>query len=214
MKNKYLILTLALLLFFSAFNVNVLAQQKRNGSVKEYVSRINQPIGFKIYTPAIITLDLNYTQKDCQVSAYNVYKNNKKIYTTLQSKDRLVPIKKDQVELGRGFYNFQVGTIKKSSNSYCKQVPLKKDTALKVTVQCKSGNCFMDPMVLMQQQLQREQQQREIRQQNQRQQTMKMNDSFDLPNMNNPTQGNMFNVNSTMNNNFNNGMSGMMNGLP
>jgi hypothetical protein len=177
----------------------------QNGDVKKYLATTEKPANFRIYGPAEVKLRLNYTKRNDKFSAYNIYKNDQQIYSTIQGQNNFLPPKVDTAELARGLYSFEVGTMKllNENNQYNY---INKDSELEIEVQCISGNCFIDPMVLLQQQQQRQQTQRNIQKQ-QQQKTMQNQTMPNLNNNMNQQPNHMFNLQPNMPNSMN--MNGM-----
>ena len=180
---KTLILLLVICLFFSHFAL----AQTPNGRTKTYNVTNNNPVSFRIYTPAKISLNLNYSKQGCNYSSYYIYQNDKLIYTTKQG-NNYIPPKTDTATIGNGFYGFKVdtGII---NDKVCRGQANRKNSRLQIKLQCMKGDCFMDPMILEMQRMQ-EQQRQETERMN-RENLMKNN----MNNMNNP--------NSIMQQNFN-----------
>jgi len=183
---KVIFFFLTVLLIFSQF---VFAQQPQ-GKTKTYIATNNKPVQFRIYTPAKINLNLNYSQQGCNYSSYYIYQNDKLIYTTKQG-NKYIPQKNDTTTIGNGFYGFKVdtGVI---NDKVCSGQNSRNNSRLQIKLQCMQGDCFMDPMILQMQRMQ-EQQRREMERMN-RQNMMKNNNNN--------------NSNSVTNHNYNN-MNGM-----
>jgi len=198
---KTLFLILIVLILFSQ---SVMSQQPQ-GTTQVYTVKNNKPVQFKIYTPAEITLDLNYSRNGCYYSMYNIYKNDNLIFSTQQG-NNIIPPKIDTAKIDNGFYGFKVGTGI-INNDLCEGQRTRNNSELKITVNCLSGNCFMDPMILQMQKMQEEQMRRETQRMNR--QNMSSNDIEDVSNPNSIMNDN-FNGTNNFNqmNNFNSGMMG------
>lgn len=188
---KNILFFLIVILLFSQFT---LAQTPR-GKNKTYIVTQNKPVSFRIYTPAKITMSLNYTQKGCNYTSYYIYQNDKLIYTTKQGKN-YIPPKTDTSIIENGFYGFKVGN-NIINNKLCQGQRNRSNAQLRINLQCLNGDCFMDPMILEMQRMQ-EQQRQEMERLNQ--QRMLESNMNNINNINNP--------NSIMQNPFMNNMMG------
>ncbi|MFW5962688.1 MAG: hypothetical protein ACOCQR_03635 [bacterium] len=170
---------------------------------REYLVTAEEPLNFRIYSSAEISLLLNYTidKSECLLSAYEIFHNNEFIFTTMQNENQYIPLEQDTTIIYEGLYSIFAGTlgldIKDTEVGYdCTHMAgadnIPQNTELLVSVKCLENDCFMDPTMLQMQQQQeaqnreQQQQEQEAQQQMQQQRELELNNNDPMPQMNFP----------------------------